>query len=101
MSETDRAHAVAVERYPGTLADLATEVGRLRYDAGAHFLRALAAELAREAEGDRGRGRPKLAARLDALSADVAKAAHDLTAIWRLCKPHAAHELDRHPEIES
>lgn len=100
MSQPEREHAVAIAAYPGTLADLATEVGRLRYDAGAHFLRALAAELARQAEGDRGRGRPKLADRLDALSADVGKAANDLAAIWRLCKPHVPHELDRHPEIE-
>ena len=57
-------HADHVERYPGTLAELANELGNLRYDALATFLAALAEKLEGDSLQDAARGRKKLAAEL-------------------------------------
>jgi hypothetical protein len=54
-------HREQLERYPGTLEELAGEVADLRYDALAAFLQALAARLTADANADEKRGRPRLA----------------------------------------
>lgn len=101
MTETDREHATQVVGYPATTAELAIEVGRLRYDALALFLEELSRELARQADGDLSRGRTQLAARLTTLAADVAQSAVQTREIWRLCRRHIPQELARTPEINN
>ena len=81
-------HANHVERYPGTLADLATELGDLRYDALATFLAALAAKLADDSTQDAARGRAKLAVALTVASGAVADAAGAIGRAWAICEPH-------------
>jgi hypothetical protein len=68
-------HQADVKRYPGTLADLAEEIGDLRYDALAEFLRLLHAKLDRDASKDDGRGRARLAASLRAAAHPLGEAA--------------------------
>ncbi len=68
MPPNDRDHAVSIPAYPGQLSELAVEVGRMRYDAVAHFLNALAAELDRQSVDDVARGRVQLARRLKTAS---------------------------------
>jgi hypothetical protein len=80
-------HREDVERYPGTLAQLACEVGDLRYDALAAFLHALAAKLDEDGNADAGRGRHKLAAALHAASASVTASAIDVELAWSICAP--------------
>lgn len=80
-------HREDIERYPGTLAQLAGEVGGLRYDALADFLHALAAKLRADGDADAGRGRPKLAAVLQAASMSVAAAATQIERAWSICAP--------------
>ena len=82
------AHRENVQRYPGTLAELAGEVGDLRYDALALFLRSLAAKLESDGEADSGRGRPRLAAALRGGAADVMEAAAEIERAWSICAPH-------------
>jgi hypothetical protein len=43
-------HHEQIERYPGTLEELAVEIADLRYDALASFLRALAGQAGRGCE---------------------------------------------------
>jgi len=81
-------HREDVERYPGSLRELAEDVGNLRYDALAGFLRLLAAKLEADASADEGRGRARLAVALRASAADVAAAASDIEMAWRICEPH-------------
>ncbi|MDY3561050.1 hypothetical protein R5W23_002309 [Gemmata sp. JC673] len=81
-------HANHVERYPGTLAELATELGDLRYDALATFLEELAAKLEADSLADGARGRGKLAAALRAASDEVTSAAEHIAKAWRICEPH-------------
>lgn len=81
-------HRQDVERYAGTLADLAADCGNLRYDALAFFLHQLARKLATDAAADAGRGRPQLAAELQAASASIGGAADAVDRAWRICAPH-------------
>jgi len=80
-------HREDIERYPGTLAELAGDVGDLRYDALAAFLRALAAKLAADGDADARRGRPKLAAALGSASGAADSAAADIERAWDICAP--------------
>ena len=81
-------HATGIERFPGTLADLANEVGDLRYDALAAFLESLAAKLQADAREDGSEGREQLASALDEASQGVRAAADSIGKAWRVCEPH-------------
>ena len=81
-------HASHVGRYPGTLAELATELGDLRYDALAAFLTELAAKLEADSLADGSRGRQKLAATLQSASEGVATAAERIAKAWQISAPH-------------
>jgi hypothetical protein len=81
-------HRENIERYPGTLADLAREIGDLRYDALATFLQELAAKLERDSAADAGRGRPKLAATLHEAADGVTAAAAAIERAWTISSPH-------------
>jgi hypothetical protein len=80
-------HADCVEKYPGTLAELAEELGNLRYDALAVFLASLSAKLEEDSLKDAARGRKKLAATLHAASSELAEAAGAIEKAWVICEP--------------
>jgi hypothetical protein len=81
-------HADQVERYPGTLAELAEELGNLRYNAPADFLAALSAKIGSDSERDAARGRKRLATELRAASAELTIAADAIERAWAICEPH-------------
>jgi hypothetical protein len=81
-------HREDIQGYPGSLADLAGEVGDLRYDALAGFLRALADKLASDGAADAGRGRPQLAAALRDGAAGLVAAAAAIDLAWAISAPH-------------
>src|SRR5207245_2651372 len=87
-AEGTMVHRENIERYPGSLRELAEEIGNLRYDALAEFLHQLAAKLEADAAGDQRRGRPKLAVALGASAEGVAAAAAHIEQAWRICEPH-------------
>jgi hypothetical protein len=80
-------HANRIERYPGTLAELAEELGNLRYDALAEFLAALSEKIGRDAEQDAARRRKRLAAELQTASRELGKAAGAIERAWTICEP--------------
>lgn len=80
-------HRDNIERYPGTLAELVEEVGNLRYDALALFLRSLAAKLESDATADADRGRTRLAACLRHGAAEITDAATAIEEAWEICAP--------------
>lgn len=80
-------HRNTVERYSGTLANLAVDLADLRYDALIAFLRCLSSELDSDAGADEQRGRPRLAGELRAAAAALAAAADVLERAWRICEP--------------
>jgi hypothetical protein len=81
-------HRVDIEQYPGSLGELAEDVGDLRYDSLTDFFRLLAAKLANDAAADQGRGRPKLAAALHDAATHVASAASGVERAWGICQRH-------------
>jgi hypothetical protein len=81
-------HRENIERYPGTLAELAHELGDLRYDALAQFLQALARKLEADAVADSGRSRHRLAEALRHGAAGVSAAATDMERAWTISAPH-------------
>jgi hypothetical protein len=58
-------HPLQVAGYPGTLQELAKEVGNLRYDKIVEFMRALRNDLHEQAVNDISAGRTKLGATLE------------------------------------
>ncbi len=81
-------HRETIDGYSGTLAELADELGDLRYDALASFLRSLAAKLESDGNADAGRGRPKLAALLHGAAAGIRDAASEVDRAWGICARH-------------
>jgi hypothetical protein len=81
-------HHETLETYSGTLAELAVELGDLRYDALAAFLHALGQKLEMDATADSNRGRAKLASALFKSAADVKSAASEIEQAWKICAPH-------------
>lgn len=95
----ERTHPVTVAGAEEGLADLAHRVGRMRYDALAFFIRALSANLAEQAAGDRGRGRRQLGALLDQAASQSGDLQETIEKAWRLSRPYMADELSETPEI--
>jgi hypothetical protein len=81
-------HRENVERYGGTLPELANDLGDLRYDAVVVFLEALAAKLEEDAAADTARGRPKLAAALRGGASGAMAAAAQIKVAWSISAPH-------------
>ena len=81
-------HSNEIERYAGPHKQLAEDLGNLYYDALTEFLTVFAAKMARDAEADRGRGRPRLAAELDACARHLDDAARHIQTAWDICAPH-------------
>ena len=80
-------HRTDVERYAGTLAELAGDVGDLRYDALVYFLESLAAKLVADAGADKARGRPRLADALRNGAEGVVVASSAIREAWRISGP--------------
>jgi uncharacterized protein YydD (DUF2326 family) len=81
-------HKTAVEGYENLLQLLSERVHRMRYDKVDEFYRYTAAELRKQAEGDRSKGRSQLAALLEE-TADITEQQRERFArIWTLCKPY-------------
>jgi hypothetical protein len=81
-------HRENIEGYGGTLAELAGELGDLRYDTLALFLRALAKKLEADADADTGRGRSHLARALRDGAEGVSVAATAVERAWAISAPH-------------
>lgn len=81
-------HPEKVLRYPGTLEELAEDIGNLRYDALANFLEALALKLAKDSEQDAVRNRLKLAAQLQEGSRLVTNSKSCIDMAWIISKPY-------------
>ena len=80
-------HHGAVQNYAGSLAELATDVGNLRYDALAEFLTLLSAKIAEDGQKDAGRGRAQLAAALQNSAAELVASAKHIEKAWQVAKP--------------
>lgn len=83
-----------IEGFEGTLEELAQRVGRMRYDKITEFLDYFEKELRRQENGDRERGRTKLAGMLDDAVGDIGNVRMKMERIYAFCKPFMKDELD-------
>jgi hypothetical protein len=81
-------HKTTIKNYPGTFAELATEVGDLRYDALAEYLEHLSRKI--EADGDTNtvHGRRKLARELHDAATKIHQAREAIDRAWVICAPY-------------
>jgi len=81
-------HPVKVEKYNGSLQELAKDSGRMRYDSVAEFYHYLAEDLIQQAQADRIRGHAQLAEKLEATAQKFYEARNKMREIWDLCRKH-------------
>lgn len=81
-------HEIKVVNYPGSLDELAREVGNLRYDSVGSFLQSLGDDLMRQAEADRAKGRVILANNLELTAQEIYQARDNMNSAWNICKKH-------------
>jgi hypothetical protein len=80
-------HRSTPEHYPGDLAALAEEIGNLKYDALAEFLRLLSAKIDGDAAKDQARGRVHLAAALRSAAGRIGSAEVPVEKAWKISRP--------------
>lgn len=81
-------HRDDVKKYSGSLADLAKDIGNMRYDSLAYFLKQLGDDLIRQAAADKARGRVKLASQLEATAQGLYHAREKMIGAWEICSPY-------------
>lgn len=79
-------HRTTVEGYEGSSKNLSKRIHLMRYDAVAEYYEHTAAELRRQAVGDQGRGRHKLAALLMEAADMAEQQRQKFSEIYNLCK---------------
>lgn len=80
-------HEDNVSRYQGTLEELAVDIGDLRYDVLAVFLKHLSDKLERDGVADAKRNRPKLANSLSKAACEIMKSSESIEKAWNICEP--------------
>ena len=81
-------HGDRVERFNGTLVELAEDLGNLRYDALAQFLSALSAKIEHDSNNDEQCGRRKLATALHDCAQHLTLSAKAIEQAWDICEPY-------------
>ena len=81
-------HPATVENYPGTLKQLAEEIGDLRYDALASFLSLLADKIQSDGDKDHSRNRVQLAKQLYYCSSALNEAKIAIDKAWGISEPY-------------
>jgi len=80
-------HETTVKKYQGNLKDLSINIGDLRYDALADFLKLLSDKIQSDAHKDKERGRLKLAEELYACAEQLKRSKSSIDRAWRISEP--------------
>jgi hypothetical protein len=81
-------HPDKVEKYNGTLQELAHDIVKMRYDKVTEFLTYFRDELIKEYESDKQKGRVKLYSALEETINTMDLAKNQMDKIWKICKPY-------------
>jgi hypothetical protein len=81
-------HPCNIDKYKGSLEELAESIGNLRYDALAEFLELLSTKIATDGAIDTERGRLQLGKCLHDSSGKIAGATKSIKQAWRICEPY-------------
>lgn len=80
-------HDTKIKRYQGTLNELATDIGDLRYDALSDFLNLLRDKIKGDGDKDFERGRVNLAKQLHGCADNLKQSKAKIDEAWRISKP--------------
>lgn len=86
-------HKTEIEGF--TLAELATEIGDLRYDSLCKFLDLLSEKIRTDGAKDKIRKRVFLASSLNIAQSHIENASHSISDAWDISKPHMDIPLDK------
>ncbi|MCK9595770.1 hypothetical protein M0R19_01125 [Candidatus Pacearchaeota archaeon] len=81
-------HLKSVEKYSGTLEELAKDIINMRYDSVAEFFEYLSEKLIADSINDYHRGRKQLSNKLLSASEKMLGAKEIMDSIWKICKEH-------------
>jgi hypothetical protein len=84
-------HKNYIENYKGNLKELAEDIGNLKYDALADFLRLLSEKIKKDGEKDKLRGRIKLSTSLFNCSEKIGQSAENIDKAWEISEPYFKH----------
>lgn len=80
-------HRSWIKNYERNFEQLAKEIGDLRYDTLAEFLRLLSQKIEQDGQQDRSRGRTQLADSLQRAAANLEESAESIELAWRISEP--------------
>ena len=80
-------HKSEVEKYTGSMEELAEEIGNLKYDSLANFLDLLADKIQRDGQKDKERNRVKLANNLFQSAERIRESKGFIDKAWVICEP--------------
>ncbi|MDP3698083.1 MAG: hypothetical protein Q8R47_00700 [Nanoarchaeota archaeon] len=86
MSEEKPKHPLLVEKYSGSLEELALDIKNMRYDKVAEFLGYLAAQFKEEADKDSTNQKIKLGSKLYSASEYIFRSQEEIDSAWNICK---------------
>ena len=81
-------HSSKVEKYKGSLEELAEDIGNLRYDSLQELFGFLHLKIQKDLKADADRGRDKLAKQLHDVSMAMKLAEESVDKAWKICEPH-------------
>ena len=81
-------HPKHIDRFNGSLTELAEDLGNLQYDVLAEVLGLLAAKIEQDVTKDSERGRVKLAASLKQCADNLNNAEDAIIQAWAICQPY-------------
>jgi hypothetical protein len=81
-------HPIKVEKYSGTLRELARDILNMRYDSLAELYRYLSEELLIDAKHDENLGHKKVSELLKKLAEDNVNSKEDADFLWEICEPY-------------
>ena len=81
-------HSKKIEKYSGSLKELAEDIGNLHYESLAEFLRHLSTKLDNDMNKDMAAGRVKLATELEAAEFNIWAASGRIQLAWLISQPY-------------
>lgn len=81
-------HPKRVEKYDGSLKDLAKDIGKMSYDSMAEFTRYLVEDLKLQSEGDKEKGRKQLVNIMNEAVRNLENSADHIDEAWRISEPY-------------
>ena len=81
-------HQTSIERYTGSLKELAEDIGDLRYDSLVKLLKQLADKIKYDGDQDYNRNRIKLAEQLHQCAVHLNEAKRCIDKAWVICEPY-------------